>query len=198
MPDYNWNNLPTRALVMDGQEITLRPLKKSDEAALGDYFLGLSAQTRRVYAPHPFDRATASSICAGLGTATGDSYVRLLALTGSTVIAYFILHLGLHEKDRERRYRHLDPDLACMLAPSVTDAWQDRGLGSHLMAYAKDCARVFGRKVMVLWGGVREENPRAIHFYTKSGFRKLGEFVSTETNTGTPEQINNIDMAVDL
>lgn len=194
----DWNMLPLRTIAVDGQEIALRPLKKSDEAALADYFRGLSAQTRRVYAPHPFDRATAASICASLGTAEGNSYVRLLAIAGNTIVGCFILHLGLHKGDRERRYMHLDPDHACMLAPSVADAWQNRGLGSRLMVYAKDCARLFDRQTMVLWGGVREENARGVHFYTKSGFHKHGEFVCTVTTNDRPEQINNFDMSVEL
>ena len=44
----------TRRISLGGQAVTLRPLAGPDEAALGEYFVGLSERTRRVYAPHAF------------------------------------------------------------------------------------------------------------------------------------------------
>lgn len=198
MIDYDWKMIPRETVAMRGETVSLRPLAKDDEAALGDYFLGLSAPTRRVYAPHPFDRATAATICAGLDTPQGRCYLRLVAAVGSKIVGYFILYLGLHETDRVRRYGDMDPATTCTLAPSVADDWQNQGLGSRLMVYAKDCARVFRKNTMVLWGGVRESNVRAVHFYYKSGFRKCGEFLLTIVEASGPEQINNLDMATEL
>jgi GNAT superfamily N-acetyltransferase len=195
---HDWGILPVRSISFGDKEVILRPLAKSDEAALGDYFLGLSPQTRRVYAPHPFDRPTAESICTALGTPEGRSWLRLVAVADRVIIGYFIVYLGLLDSDRERRYEHLDARTACTLAPSVADAWQNCGLGSQLMTYAKECARALGKQIMVLMGGVREENPRAVHFYSKSGFRRVGEFVCTATWEGESKVINNFDMLVDL
>ena len=44
--------------------IALRPLVAGDARILGQYFVGLSPETRRRYAPHPFDRETAGRLCA--------------------------------------------------------------------------------------------------------------------------------------
>jgi hypothetical protein len=42
---------------------------------------------------------------------------------------------------------------------------------------------------MVLWGGVQERNLRGVHYYTRWGFRKVGEFWTDK---------NNHDMIADL
>jgi diamine N-acetyltransferase len=195
---YDWQTLPTREVTLRDCAITLRPLQASDAPALGAYFLSLSDRTREVYGPHPFTQAMADEICAHLASPAGQQYLRLLALHGSQVLGYFIVYLGLHGGDRQRRYQELDPALTCTLAPSVADAWQNGGLGSHLMSYAKDCARHFGKTTMVLWSGVRADNPRAIHFYTKHGFTRHGDFTSQAKVHGIPQTINNHDMSVVL
>ena len=50
--------------------------------------------------------------------------------------------------------------------------WHGRGLGSTLMAACVEQARAWGCDV--LWLAVWERNPRAIAFYEKSGFSKVG------------------------
>ena len=169
-----------------GQAALLRPLTAADEALLADYFLGLSPATTGVYGPHAFDRETAARLCAELDS---GHTLRLLATTRSDgaerVIAYFILIFGVRDPDRERFAKlgiALDPATDCTLAPSVADAYQSAGLGSqmltHLFAVARDC----GRRRVLLWGGVRADNPRAYHFYQKFGLRKVGEFFSRVDN----------------
>jgi ribosomal protein S18 acetylase RimI-like enzyme len=51
-------------------------------------------------------------------------------------------------------------------------AWHGRGIGDALMRACVDRARAW--HCDVLWLGVWEENPRAIAFYEKKGFRKVG------------------------
>lgn len=51
-------------------------------------------------------------------------------------------------------------------------AWHGRGVGDALMRACADQARAWHSDV--LWLGVWEENPRAIAFYEKKGFRKVG------------------------
>ena len=195
---FDWTGLPHVTVNAKGASVLLRPLTKSDEPALGDYFVSLLPETKRVYGPHPFDRATAASICAALDTPDGNIHLRLIGLHEGRIAAYFIIHLGLRERDKARRYQDWDPVHTCVIAPSVADAWQNSGLGSQMMTYTRDCVRRFGMRAMVLWGGVREANVRAVHFYRKFGFKVVGEFLCTVRDTGLPEQINNYDMAVEL
>jgi GNAT superfamily N-acetyltransferase len=50
--------------------------------------------------------------------------------------------------------------------------WHGRGTGAALMSACADQARAWGCDV--LWLAVWERNPRAIAFYEKTGFRKVG------------------------
>jgi diamine N-acetyltransferase len=176
-----------------GEQIVMRPLRPDDAVRLGEYFAGLSAQTRARYGPHPFDQATAEAICAALDP---TEIVRMVATVspkgGERIIAYMLLKLGVLEKD-QRRYAEqgmrLDPATDCTLAPSVADDYQNQGIGSMMMAHLLQLARRLGRRRVALWLGVQATNDRAVHFYTKWGFRKVGEFYTDK---------NNFDMILDL
>ena len=106
----------------------------SDEDALGRYFTGLSAATRRVYGPHAFTVEQAQKFCREIDYA---HTLRFVAETAANeLVAYFVLRLGALDSDIERyaRYGHpLAPDTDCTLAPSVADAYQEKGLGSALL-----------------------------------------------------------------
>lgn len=170
----------TLVTLRSGEPATLRPLCKDDGQLLGAYFMGLSEVTTQLYAPHPFDQATADSLCAEL-----DSIVnlRMLAIAeregGARVIAYFIVHFGVGEPDM-KRYAAVDIELDtttdCELAPSVADDDQSTGVGSLVMGHLVPLLRAAGRKRLLLMGGVKTENVRAIHFYEKFGFRAVGKF----------------------
>jgi ribosomal protein S18 acetylase RimI-like enzyme len=56
-------------------------------------------------------------------------------------------------------------------------SWHGRGLGDALMRACIEQARAW--RCDVLWLGVWEENPRAIAFYEKNGFRKVGRHTFT-------------------
>jgi diamine N-acetyltransferase len=80
-------------------------------------------------------------------------------------------------------YAHLGPGPApdAVRGPSplelkrlyVARAWHGRRVAQALMDAAIDAARVRGAQT--LWLGVWERNPRAIAFYTKYGFVRVGE-----------------------
>ena len=55
----------------------------------------------------------------------------------------------------------------------VASAWHGRGLARTLMDAALDAARARGARTV--WLGVWERNARAIAFYRKHGFEKVGE-----------------------
>jgi GNAT superfamily N-acetyltransferase len=180
-------------MLPSGERIVMRPLRPDDAARLGEYFAGLSAQTRARYGPHPFDQATADTICATLDPA---EFLRMVALIPrgdeKRIIAYLLLKLGVREGDCRRyaqRGMPLDPATDCTLAPSVADDYQNRGMGSVIMAHLLQVARQLGRRRVLLWSGVQATNDRAVHFYTKFGFRKVGEFYTDK---------NNFDMILDL
>jgi diamine N-acetyltransferase len=185
-----WVRLPGR------ETVVLRLLRADDGPALGSYFLGLSAATRRVYAPHAFDLPTALQLCAELDPA---QTLRLVAVSaaeaaGVRIVAYLIVRLtpGAGEVQRYAAAGiDLDPDSTFYLAPSVADDYQSQGVGSALMRPVLYWLRQLGCQRLVLSGGVRAENARARRFYAKLGFRHVGDFQ-------TQGAIDNHDMALDL
>jgi ribosomal protein S18 acetylase RimI-like enzyme len=56
----------------------------------------------------------------------------------------------------------------------VARAWHGRGVAQRLMDAVLDGARARGAGT--LWLGVWERNPRAVAFYEKYGFRRVGEY----------------------
>jgi GNAT superfamily N-acetyltransferase len=139
-----------------GVPFMLRPLKAGDGRILGAYFLGLSPGTRALYAPHPMDRETADSLCAA---AASSDVIRFIAvLPGDGVIAYDILMPGLTDGETERYRRagvDADPGRDCLVAPSVADAWQGRGVGTPCLRHVISVARRLGRRRLMLMGGFR-------------------------------------------
>jgi ribosomal protein S18 acetylase RimI-like enzyme len=47
------------------------------------------------------------------------------------------------------------------------------------MSHLKEIVQRMDRRWMVLMGGVFIDNQRAVHFYEKHGFRKVGSFENT-------------------
>lgn len=176
-----------------GQEMRMRPLRAEDAVRLGEYFHGLSARTRARYGPHPFDQQTADAICASLDP--GD-ILRLVATVpdagGERIIAYVLLKMGVLESD-QRRYEKLgiplDPATDCTFAPSVADEFQNQGIGGRMLHHILQAAPRLGRRRIILWYGVQATNERAVHYYTRWGFRKVGEFYTDK---------NNFDMILEL
>ena len=174
-----------------GLRLESRLLRSDDHALLGAYFEGLSDETRGRYGPHPLTADFARELCANL-----DFHSRLPFVAvrddPEAIIAYFILDLGVREKDRQRYTERgtalIDADV-CTFAPSVADANQSSGVGSALMPGILDVARQLGRTHIVLMGGTTETNFRAIHFYEKFGFRKVGHFQT---------RVGNWDMILEL
>jgi GNAT superfamily N-acetyltransferase len=176
-----------------GQEFLIRPLRADDAGRFWEYLRCLSEQTRARYGPHRFDERTADEICAKLDH---GALLRLVATVpgagGERIIAYLLLKMGVREDD-QRRYEELgiplNPDTDCTFAPSVADDYQNQGIGSRMLRHIIQVAPKLGRRRIVLWGGVQATNDRAVHYYSRWGFRKVGEFTTDK---------NNYDMILDL
>ena len=174
-----------------GLRLESRLVRSDDEALLGAYFEGLSPDTRGRYGPHPLTADFARELCANL-----DFRSRLPFVAGrddaEAIIAYFILDLGVGEKEQQRYTKRgtplVDADV-CTFAPSVADDYQSSGVGSAIMPGILDVARRPGRTHIVLMGGTTETNFRAIHFYEKFGFQKVGHFQT---------RVGNWDMILEL
>jgi len=179
-------NCVTEMVDFAGERVTFRVLQRGDGPLFGRYLEGLSEATRRCFSPHAFTMETARKLC---DTIDYTDTLRLMGTTGEgpqeQMIAYFILTLGVRESEIKRFQNYnilLDPDTDCQFAPSVADAYQNRGLGAVLSKRVLAVARRLGHTRTVLQGGTQKANLRGIHFYEKLGFRKVGEFTTSVEN----------------
>jgi len=169
-----------------GEQALLRPLQTDDAQRLWAYSASLSAETRRRWGLHPVDEAAADALCATLDPADILHLVATVAHAGEErIIAYFLLKHGVLDRDRQR-YESLgiplDRATDSTLAPSVADDFQNQGVGTLMLHHVLRAATLLGRRRVLLWGGVQATNARAIHFYKKSGFVKVGEFYTDKNN----------------
>jgi len=165
-----------------GQEVIFRPLTPQDEEELAVFFASLSEQTRYFFGHSGNDRDTARGMCEAI-----NRYYKLqmVALADGRVVALFQFSVTFPDCDIER-FRSYEISLEetdIRFGSCIADAYQNMGLGSKLFLHMADIARRFGKKRMILWGGVLADNPRAIHYYEKHGFRILGEFVNETGHT---------------
>lgn len=141
-----------------------------------DYLNNLSLETQKRFGPHAFTRQ------AVLEKYNNPSQFKLyLSINkgNEEIIAYTIVKLGWLDFDRTRlsSYGLHQEKHDCTVAPSVADQWQGRGIGSVFFNFLVDqLITEFKIRRIILWGGVQADNNKAIGFYKKLGFRKLGEF----------------------
>jgi diamine N-acetyltransferase len=160
-----------------GEQVLFRPLLPADVDRLTRFLEGLSAQTRRFWSHSSYDRATAQALCDAI--ARYDK-LRLVAVNqDDRIVALFEFSMDLVENDIERFRGYgmeLHNETDCRFGPCVADDYQGTGLGRILFPPTVEIARRFGQQRIILWGGVFVENGRAIHYYERLGFQRIGEF----------------------
>ena len=166
----------------EGRLRLIRPLRPRDGDAFARFLSGLSEQTRQWFAPHPLTGEMAFILSA---TQEPEKVLRLVIIDRSgaegdgPILGYLILQMGLapHEVERFAPYGlEYDPALCVCLAPVVAEGWQSMGLGSPLLRHGLRLSQALGRQAVILMGGVQENNRRAVHFYQRHGFHRLGSF----------------------
>ena len=162
----------------------LRSVRPDDAPMLGRYFLGAIARDGPGLRPASLLSADGQSALHRSLQRPYPAHARHRRWRAcAQVIAKFIVHFGVYESDA-RRYQErgmaLDASVDSELAPSVADAYQSNGVGSLVMGHLLPLLRRLERRRLALVGGVRGDNPRAIHFYEKFGFEKVGEFQSRD------------------
>ena len=175
--------LAAEVAVGKGDRFQIRPLLATDTERLGLFFDALTDASRRVYGPHPLNSEHAKVLCDQIDYGMSLRFVALgpLPTAAQQIVGYMILDLGTRESDAGRYAqvgRPLDGSITATFAPVIADAWQEHGLGSAMFPVVTEAARQVGRRQIVLMGGVRDDNPRARHFYEKFGFERVGGFVA--------------------
>ena len=62
----------------------------------------------------------------------------------------------------------------------IVDEYQNQQLGTKLLQLVIPLAHRFGKKPMILWGGVLTDNKKAIRFYEKNNFQVFREKFTEE------------------
>jgi len=184
--------LATSEVVLgNGEKVVLRPLEPNDISKLADFLQGLSKETRRLSTFEGYDMKTAKELCDAINKY--DKLRFVIENSGKDIVGLIELSFGFPESDVER-YKNagyeLNTDTDLRFGPTLTDDYQNVGLGSKVFPCIVEIAKKFGKHRIILWGGVLKDNERAIHYYEKQGFKKVGYF--------TKDDAEHLDMAIEL
>ena len=157
--------------------ICFRPLLRTDDERLAKFLENLSEQTRQFSTRESYDLDEAQRLCSAINR---YDKLRLIALINNDVIiALFEFSFSIVEDDHRRfedKYHiRLNELTDARFGPCISDQYQNRRLGCWLFEKTKMIARQMGKERLILWGGVRRDNQRAIRFYEKIGFRIFSE-----------------------
>lgn len=165
-----------RIVLKNNRQILLKRVDHNDFDRLNTYFQELSSDTLKRYGPHQFDLQSITELY--INSDMNMGYIAINIET-SEIIAYSIIRIGFLEHDSSRLRSYglmLNHNSDCTFAPSVSDTCQSLGIGNHLFQFMLSDLKVNNFKRIILWGGVQSDNEKAINFYFKNGFRKIGEF----------------------
>jgi RimJ/RimL family protein N-acetyltransferase len=184
--------LLTASVIADGETLLIRPLEPADVEALAHFLSQLSPQTRRFSTFDGFDSAAAQTLCHAI--ARYDKLRIVIQSAANRIVGLLEFSFAITDDDR-LRYTAYDVTFSsetdCRFGPTLADDYQSRGIGTLALPFVTDAARKFGRRRIILWGGVLAENARAIRYYEKNGFQRMGKFMS-------PDGVESLDMLLDL
>ena len=179
--------------IPSGEVLVLRPLETKDSEILAEFLRNLSPITREFYTLESYDIKMAQELCDAINRYDKLRFIVVSKAT-SKIIALFEYSFDIPEGDRKRLEGYsekFDLDKIVRFGPCIADDYQNRGVGSALFPFILEIARKFGKTQIILWGGVLSHNERAIKFYQKNGFRKLGNFKNQDGK-------DSIDMILDI
>lgn len=162
--------------------IRIRKLQSTDLEHLSYYLQNLSEESKKRFGPHPFDLP--SIIAFYQAPNLHQAYIAE-TLDTHEIIAYSIIKFGILKADYERYLSYgieLNNQTDCEFAPSVADAWQSCGIGNSMFQFVLEELKRTETQRIVLWGGVQATNEKAIKYYQKHGFQKVGQFYHNGEN----------------
>jgi len=164
----------------DNSTIIIRPLERKDVNELAEFLKGLSLSTRKFCTYTGYDLKTAKEFCNAIARYDKLRFVATFK-DNKKIIALFEFSFNVPDSDHKRYSKYkiqLNSINDCRLGPCIADDYQNRGLGSLLFSHMIKVAIQFGKKRIILWGGVLSDNQKAIHYYEKLGFEYLGKYIN--------------------
>jgi GNAT superfamily N-acetyltransferase len=174
----------------DGEILVCRPLLPTDGKALTAFLAGLSARTRRLSTFDGYDLTEATKLCAAIGLY--DKLRLVVVNSAGRIVGLFELSFGIPPGDIARYNTYgisLDECSDCRFGPTLSDDYQHHGIGPLAFAWIQVLVQQFGKRRIILWGGVLADNHAAISYYQKLGFVSVGKF--------TQDTQENYDMLYD-
>jgi acetyltransferase len=154
-------HLVTDMTLADGSIVTIRPIRPEDAEIESDFVRNLSDESRYYRFMDSLHELSPQMLL----RLTRVDYDRHLALVAVTRIERREVEIAA------ARYVVADDGKDCEFAIVVADAWQRKGIGSHLMHVLIDAAR--HRGLCSMHGDVLASNHRMLAFTAGIGFRAL-------------------------
>lgn len=159
----------------NGNPISLRQVTPADYSAISLFLEGLSDDSKSRFAPHRFDVLSITEFY------SEHQIYGFVAenLSCSEVIAYVVVKRGFWAHDEFRYIGYgliMSQQSDATLAPAVADIYHGSGVGYELLKFAVAYLRTEKIERVFLWGGVQDNNQKAIRFYERNGFTTLGGF----------------------
>jgi acetyltransferase len=144
----------------DGASLVIRPIAPADAAIEQEFVRNLSAESRYFRFMDAL-RELSPQMLSHFTQVDYDRHMALVAVSGESGETEVAV----------ARYTVAPDDVSCEFAIVVADAWQQRGVGTLLMAALMDAARE--RKLKTMFGEVLASNHRMLQFVRRMGFRIL-------------------------
>jgi GNAT superfamily N-acetyltransferase len=177
----NPENFRFSITIKNGENTIVRPLLPTDVNELTFFLQQLSPETRRLSTFNSYDLAMAQELCDAINRY--DKLRFVLENQEKKIVGLLEFSFDIPGSDAERFKNYgitLSSAADCRFGPTLADDYQDKGVGSQVLPFIFEIAKKFGRSRMILFGGVLNDNPRAIRYYEKNGFTKAGDFVNQD------------------
>ncbi len=166
----------------NGEKFLLRPLEKTDETKLADLIESLSTATKRFYSYTGPSSEIAQEHCEAINKYDKLRFV-LERENNKDLVGLFEFSFGIPQDDLDRFEKYeikLSEKTDCRIGPLLSDDYQSQGIASAVLPKLINIAKQFDKTRIILWGGVMQDNPQAIRFYEKNGFKNVGSFVNQD------------------
>ena len=160
--------------MISSELVTIRSVQPADLNALSEFYFKMPKDVRNKFQPHPFEIEKLREIYH-----SHYRYKGYIALCQNHIVGYVVVYSGHfdHDINRISTYSiHPDHQTDCQFAPLVSPNHHGQGIGQKLFDFAKKELNQKGILRIFLWGGVKADNYKAIRYYEKLGFTRIGSF----------------------